>query len=114
MVISHVAVEEIVVVPADHSRVRPNTAEATPDMARSNGVKGTSDIQKSSKAVRAGIDVAFYVVRKSGGGGLRGFVAAEAVLLRMNWGKADTLLHMPRAEPFQSFEEVVREGDGAV
>ena len=49
----------------------------------------------------------FYVIRKGRGGGLRGFVAAKAVLLRVYWIESDTLLHMPRTQLFQGFEKIV-------
>ena len=51
VVVGHIAVKKVVVIPTDHPRVRPNTTEAIPDMARGNGVEGASDIQKRSKAV---------------------------------------------------------------
>ena len=63
VVVGHIAVKKVVIVPADHSRVCPNTAEAALDMVRGDGVEGAPDIQERSKAVRAGIDVPFYVVR---------------------------------------------------
>ena len=67
------------------------------DMGRGDGVEGTADVQKYRKAVRAAINVSLNIVRKHGGSSLCGFVAAEAVLLRMERGDTDTLLDMPRA-----------------
>ena len=93
----HVAVAKIIVIPADHPRVSPDTAEASLNMVRCDGVESTPDIQESGKAVRAGINMPFYVFRKRRCCSFRGFITSEAMLLGMNGGETNTLLHMPGA-----------------
>ena len=105
--VGHVAMEEVVIVPANHPRVRTDPAEGALDVFRSDGVEGAPNVQKRSKAVGAGVDVSFDIIRKCRSGGLRGLVTSKAVLLRMERREADTLLHVPGAEPLESFEEVV-------
>ena len=95
VIVSHVAVEKVIVIPAHHSRVSPNSVEAALNVMWGVRVKSTVYVQKSSEAMRAGVDMTFYVIRKGRGGILCGFVAAKAVLLRVYWIESDTLLHMP-------------------
>ena len=97
MVVGHIAVAKIIVVPADHPRVSPDKAETIPNMIRCDGVESAPDIQESGKAVKAGIDMPFYVFRERRGCCFRGFVTSEAMLLGVNGGETNTLLHMPGA-----------------
>ena len=92
VVVGHVAVKEVVIVPSDDPGVSTNPTQATVDMGWDDGVKGTADVQKYCKAVGAAVDVPFNIVRERGGSRLLGLVAAEAVLLHMEGGEADTLL----------------------
>ena len=64
VMVRHIAVEEVVVVPADDSRVRTDPAEGAMDVFRSDGVEGAPNVQKRGKAVGAGVNVAFDVVRQ--------------------------------------------------
>ena len=83
MVVRHIPVQEVVIIPAHHTWVRADTAQAALNVTGSDGVKRTADVQEGSKAVGLRVDKSFDIIRKGRGGGLRRFVTAEAMLLRV-------------------------------
>ena len=114
VVVAHVPVEEVVVVPANNARVRPNPDEATVDMLGGDGVKGAPDIEEGGQAMGPGINVALNVVNKGRGGSLSRAITSEPMLLGVEGVKPDALVNMPGAKPLKCLQEVVGEGDRAV
>ena len=113
VMIGQIAVEKVVVIPSNDTRVGANTAEASSNVARGNGVKRTTDIQEGSETMGPRIDMSFDIIGEGRGSSLRQFVTAKSVL-RVKRPEPDTLLHLPGTQAFQSLEEVIGKGYGAV
>ena len=92
VVVAHVPVEEVVVVPANNARVRPNPDEATVDMLGGDGVKGAPDIKEGGQAMGPGINVAFNIVYKRRGRSFGRAITTEPVLLGVEGAEPETLV----------------------
>ena len=70
VVVSHVTVEEVLMVPSNDPWVSTNSGKATLYVLESDGIKFTPYVEKGRETVRPCIDVVFDIIREGGGSSL--------------------------------------------
>ena len=114
VVISHVTVQEVVIVPSNDTGVGTNPCETALDVLGGDRVEGTPNVKEGSQTVRSGVDVAFDIVNQTRHCSLGRLVTTEPMSLGVEGAKADTLVYVPRTEPLQGLQKVIGEGNRAI